>query len=1279
MSNTKWTDEQRQAIFTKNCNLLVAAGAGAGKTAVLVERIIQKILDKEEPIDIDKLLVVTFTNAAAAEMRERIGDAISKGLDEDPESKVLRKQLTLLNKSNIMTIHSFCLQVIKNNFHTIEIDPNFRICDETEGILMKQEAMDELFDELYEIENEDFINLVESYASRKDTRLQEVVLELHRFAKSAPFYEAWLLNMAEEFNVVKDFDFEETPWADMIMEDMKILLKGFKNMLHQSIDIILNSEGIDYYYETFKMNLNFINSLLQKSNFKDFRGEIIKYEFPKLPQKRNKDADKEAKERVKKSRDKIKKKIVELKNILDSYENEFIKKEFMFLYPSIKALSNLVILFDKKYEAKKRERDLIDFNDIEHLSLSILTDRDEEGHIIPSNIALDYRRKFAEVLIDEYQDSNLVQEVIMSMVSRVKGYWSFSNGQLVFDEEKINLEEPQIGLDIPNRFMVGDVKQSIYRFRQAKPELFLDKYNEYSEEEASKNRKIKLFKNFRSREEVINGVNYLFKQIMSKTIGELDYTEKEALSVGASYGEEVKGEPIELCLMDKKYEISEEVLKEYNMDEEEALDNIQLEGRLVAKKIQEVMGNDLEGGLKVFDKKLGEYRRIQYRDIVILMRATSNWAPVFVEELAKEGIPVFADTNSGYFDTTEIKTIISLLQIIDNPLQDIPLLSVLRSPIASFTDDDLIDIRIVNKNIAFYECMEIIYRLYKNENLDSYYSFYIEDEDKINKIVKDMKEELKNKICSFIEKLNLWRKKSVHIDIDEFIWFLYVETGYYGYVGALPAGEQRQANLRILFQRAKQYEKTSYKGLFNFINFINKLKFSSGDMGSAKILGENENVVRIMSIHKSKGLEFPVVILSGTGKNFNMTDLNKNILFHRDLGYGPDYVDIERRIAYPSLVKNIIKNKIKLETLSEEMRILYVALTRAREKLIITGLINNMDKTVESWLNLSEDKNKVPEYAVMNGKTYLDWIGPAVIKHKDAISFREELNMTSELSNIVDDKSKWKIELCNKTELLKEKVEENQEEISEKIKETLMNLEESNYKEEIYKRLSFKYKYDNASNIPTKLSVSDVKKQFILDEKENTEELFKKVELRKPMFMEEKKKISASERGTIIHLFMQHLDLETVENEDSIKEQINRLIDKEFITYEQSKVINPYKILKFCKSELGQRMINSNNINREMPFSIEIPVLEIYKDLDKEIYKDEKLIIQGIIDCCFEEEDGLVLLDYKTDYVSDIEKIKNRYKIQIQYYEEALNRITGKTVKDKYLYLFSIDNYIKIN
>ena len=1279
MSSTKWTDEQRQAIFTKNCNLLVAAGAGAGKTAVLVQRIIEKILDKEEPIDIDKLLVVTFTNAAAAEMRERIGDAISKGLDEDPESKVLRKQLTLLNKSNIMTIHSFCLQVIKNNFHTIEIDPNFRICDETEGILMKQEAMDELFDELYEIDNEDFIDLVEGYASRKDTRLQEVVLELHRFAKSAPLPYEWLLNIAEEFNVGEEFNFEETLWADMIMEDMKVLLHGFKNMLQQSIDVILNSVGIDYYYEPFKMDLNFINNLLQKSSFREFRNEIIFYDFPKLPVKRNKDADKEAKERVKKLRDKVKKKILEFKSILDSYENEFIRKEFIFLYPSMKTLSNLVILFDKKYEAKKRERDLIDFNDIEHLSLSILTDKDDEGHIIPSDIALDYRKKFAEVLIDEYQDSNLVQEVIMSMVSRIKGYWSFYNGQLVFNEEEINFEEPQVGLDIPNRFMVGDVKQSIYRFRQAKPEIFLDKYNEYSEEEGSKYRKIKLFKNFRSRKEVINGVNYLFKQIMSKTIGELDYTEKEALTVGASYGEEVKGEPIELCLMDKKYELSEEVLKEYNMDEEEALDNIQLEGRLVAKKIQEVVGNDLEGGLKVFDKKLGEYRRIQYRDIVILMRATSNWAPVFVEELAKEGIPVFADTNSGYFDTTEIKTIISLLQIIDNPLQDIPLLSVLRSPIASFTDDELIDIRMVNKNIAFYECMEIIYRLYKNEKLDSYYSFYIEDEDKTNKIVKDMKEELKNKIYSFIEKLNLWRKKSIHIDIDEFIWFLYVETGYYGYVGALPAGEQRQANLRILFQRAKQYEKTSYKGLFNFINFINKLKFSSGDMGSAKILGENENVVRIMSIHKSKGLEFPVVILSGTGKNFNMTDLNKNILFHRDLGYGPDYVDIERRIAYPSLVKNIIKNKIRLETLSEEMRILYVALTRAREKLIITGLINNVDKTVENWLNLSEEKNKVPEYAVMSGKTYLDWIGPAVIKHKDAVSFREELKMASELCNIVDDKSKWKIELWNKKELLKEKVEENEIEISEKIKETLMNLEESNYKEEIYKRLSFNYKYDSASSIPTKLSVSDVQKQFILDDEENTEELFKKVELRKPMFMEEKKKISPSERGTIIHLFMQHLDLKKVEKEEDIREQINRLIEKEFITYEQSKVINPYKILKFCRSELGKRMINSNNINREMPFSIEIPAVEIYKELDKEIYIDEKLVIQGIIDCYFEEEEGLVLLDYKTDYVNDIEEIKNRYKIQIKYYEEALKRITGKTVKDKYLYLFSIDNYIKIH
>ncbi|EJO5348335.1 helicase-exonuclease AddAB subunit AddA [Clostridium botulinum] len=1279
MSNTKWTDEQRQAIFTKNCNLLVAAGAGAGKTAVLVERIIEKILDKEEPIDIDKLLVVTFTNAAAAEMRERIGDAISKGLDENPESKVLRKQLTLLNKSNIMTIHSFCLQVIKNNFHNIEIDPNFRICDETEGILMKQEAIDELFEELYEKEDEDFIDLVEGYASRKDIRLQEIVLELHRFAKSSPLPYKWLLNMAEEFNVGEDFNFEQTLWADMIMEDMKVLLYGFKNMLEQSIDVISNSQGIDYYYEPFKMDLDFINSLLETASFKEFRSKIIVYDFVKLPVKRNKDADKQAKERVKKLRDKVKKKIVELKNILDSYENEFIKKEFIFLYPSMKALSNLVIMFDKKYEAKKRERDLIDFNDIEHLCLSILTDKNQEGHIIHSDIALDYRKKFAEVLIDEYQDSNLVQEVIMSMVSRVKGYWSFYKGQLVFNEEEINLEEPQVGIDIPNRFMVGDVKQSIYRFRQAKPEIFLDKYNDYSEKDGSKHRKIKLFKNFRSREEVINGVNYLFKQIMSKTIGELDYKDEEALLVGANYGEDVKGEPIELCLMDKKYEISKDVLKEYNMDEEEALDNIQLEGRLVAKKIQQVVGNELEGGLKVFDKKLGEYRRIQYRDIVILMRATSNWAPVFVEELAKEGIPVFADTNSGYFDTTEIKTIISLLQIIDNPLQDIPLLSVLRSPIASFTDDDLIDIRMVNKNINFYECMEIINRLYKDESLDSYYSFYIEDEDKTSKIAKNMKEELKNKICSFIEKLNLWREKSIHMDIDEFIWFLYVETGYYGYVGALPAGQQRQANLRILFQRAKQYEKTSYKGLFNFINFINKLKFSSGDMGSAKILGENENVVRIMSIHKSKGLEFPVVILSGTGKNFNMTDLNKNILFHRDLGYGPDYVDIERRIAYPSLVKNIIKNKIRLETLSEEMRILYVALTRSREKLIITGLINDIDKTVENWLSLSDNKNKVPEYHVMGGRTYLDWIGPAVIKHKDAVSFREELKLASELCNIVDDKSKWKIELWNKKELLKEKVEEEQIEISEKIKKTLMDLEESDYKEEIYKRLSFKYRYDSASTIPTKLSVSDVKKQFIMDDEENTEQVFKKVELRKPTFMEEKKKISASERGTIIHLFMQHLDLKKVENQEQIKEQINMLIDKEFITYEQSQVIKPYKILKFCKSELGERMIKSNSISREVPFSIEIPAVEIYGDLDKEIYKDEKLIIQGIIDCYFEEDEGLVLLDYKTDYVNNMEEIENRYKIQIKYYEEALKKITGKNVKDKYLYLFSIDNYVKIN
>ncbi len=1240
--STNWTEEQKQAIFTKNCNLLVAAGAGAGKTAVLVERIIQKIIDLKDDIDIDKLLVVTFTNAAASEMRERIGDAISKELERRPESKKLQRQLTLLNKSNIMTIHSFCLKVIKDNFHIIDLDPNFRVCNETESILLKQESISEIFDLKYESNNKEFIELVECYGGRNDIKVESMVLDLYEFAKSNPFPEKWLYTMVERFNIEDSFSFEKSTWCSILIDYINIQVQGCKDKIEKAVEIVENSEGIEYYLDPLKKDLENINTIMNCSNWKDLKEQFNNLQFEKLPIKKNKDADKIAKEKAKKLRDYVKKNLMEISEEILLASND-MSSNLKEIYPKMKALSNTVIEFDEKYGNKKRERGLVDFNDIEHFCLKILTTQDDQGNICPSEIALEYKEKFEEILIDEYQDSNEVQEVIMNSIARKN--------------------------DIPNVFMVGDVKQSIYRFRQAKPELFLNKYNSYSEDKDSKKRKIKLFKNFRSRPEIINAVNYIFNQIMSVNIGELNYDEDEMLKSGAQFPElEYKSDSdienqlnVEINLIEKSdTNTSEEDMSELEVDrngvaDEEEPDKIQIEARLVANKIIELVNN--EESFKVYDKNTGSYRAARYKDIVILLRATSNWAPTFVEELLNCGIPVFADTARGYFDTIEIKTIMSLLQIIDNPIQDIPILAVLRSPIESFSAEEIIDIRMVDKDIPFYDILKIIANSAENED---------------NRLIH-INEQLKQKVCSFLEKIYRWRKKSLYMSIDEFIWELYIETGYYGFSGAMPGGNQRQANLRILFERAKQYESTSYKGLFNFINFINKLRNSSGDMGSAKILGENEDVVRIMSIHKSKGLEFPVVILSGTGKNFNFMDINRNVLFHGELGLGPDYVNAERRITYPTIAKQVLKKKIKVETLSEEMRILYVAMTRAKEKLIITASIKGLEKNAEKWCQASKYKNrKIPEYAIINAKNYMDWIAPALARHSSGKIIRDMAG-EYEFKHFIEDKSKWNIKLWNKEDFKKSLAdEEEQDDIIKEIESVNLSTGYGKEREEVNRRLNWQYKYKESCNIPALISVSELKRKFnFLQSDEGSTSLISSITLNKPVFLKETKTLSASEKGTLIHMAMQHMNLKRVSCYEEIDDQVKELVNKEFITKEEASVIDISKILKFFNSQLGKRMKNSKNVFREVPFVIRLDSTEIYKELPQNIYESEKMLLQGVIDCYFEEDDELILLDYKTDYVDDINKIKEKYSMQIYYYSKALYRLTGKTVKNNYLYLFN--------
>lgn len=1252
MGETKWTDEQLSAIKTRNCNLLVAAAAGSGKTAVLVERIIRIITNKDNPVDIDKLLVVTFTNAAAAEMRERIAAAISKALDKEPTSKNLQKQLTLLNRANITTMHSFCLDVIKNNFHKIDLDPSFRIGDQTEGILIKDEVIETLFEEKYDQEDTEFTSLVEAFSTYKnDDNLKELIINMYNFIMSGPWPENWLKENAEAFNIETMEKLNNSKWVLVLKNSIKVEIEGYIKMLEKAIEIINLTDGLESYLETFSNELYSIKNAYNSIDcgLDDIYSSLCSISFGRLKSiKKDKVSDENAQNTVKSIRDDIKKKISELINNTFSVTPEEMLINIKGAYPTIKKLTEIVLEFGEKFSQKKKEKNILDFNDLEHLCLKILSDKDENGNIIPSKTAIEFKNLFDEVLVDEYQDSNNVQETIIELVSRRKD-------------------------EFPNVFMVGDVKQSIYRFRQAKPELFMEKYINYTLEE-SNNRKIQLYKNFRSRKEVIDGVNYIFKEIMSETVGELEYTDEEALNLGASYENSedenvILGGPIEVNIIEKSIEESD--LNKEKLDEEdfenEEIEGVNLEGKIVAKRIKELMTTTGNNVFKVLDKETGEYRPIKYKDIVILLRATKNWSESLLDELGQEGIPAYADTGSGYFESIEIRTIMSLLRVIDNPMQDVPVIAVLKSPIMGFSAEDLSIIRLKNKEKYFYENIADI----------------------AEGNICDISEELITRCKGFLEKLEIWRNKAIYMPIDEFIWYLYMDTAYYGYVGAMPNGVLRQANLKILFQRAKQFEQTSFKGLFNFINFINKLTKSSGDMGSAKILGENEDVVRIMSIHKSKGLEFPVVFLCGTGKQFNLMDLNKNILYHDELGFGPDFVDLEKRVSIGTIAKEAIKKKMKLETLSEEVRILYVACTRAKEKLIITGTVNNIQKSIEKWVSsASLDYNLILPSEILKGKSYLDWIGMSLCQHNDGKVLREKIAVSNEISK--DDNSKWDIKLWKRSDI----VVNNEDGKLEEEKEVKLSILEEEYDKDVYgevdKRLSYKYPLKESTKLKSNISVSDLKKrnaEFIDQHVEsiNIEEVESKNKrtIITPKFLQEEKGLTAAEKGTAVHFVMKKIDLDKVSSIHEIKDQIQYLYENDFILEEEMKAVNPSKILNFFKSDLGKMMTElhkeGKKIYRELPFYTEISSVNIDNTLSEE-YENEKVRLQGIIDCFFEYNGESILLDYKTDYVSkDNEaELQKKYIKQLDYYSDAVFKITGKKVSKRYLYSFYLEKVIEI-
>ena len=927
----KWTNEQLSAITQKGNNILVAAAAGSGKTTVLVERIIRKIIN--DNVDIDKILVVTFTNAAASEMRERILTALYKQIDEDPLNKRLRKQIVLLNKASICTIDAFCLDIIRNNFFEIGASSNFRIADNTELELLKQEAIEETFEELYLENDDEFNKLIELYAGYKDDEnLKNIILKIHNYIQSAPFPEDWLEEQIEKFNMSSIEDFSQTEWG-------KIILKNFRDEVLNSIQILESSKHqLDMITELSKFSLVVADDINQlkflEQNWDNWeRAHEIANNLKFKTWPTDKKVVSNLKEETKKARDNVKKRISKAVSQTFIYNTEEAVEDINAMYPILKKIKDVTLKFMEKFSEKKSNKNIMDFSDIEHYALKILLKKDENGIYQKTEVAKKYEEKFNEIAIDEYQDSNLVQEYILTSISNEK-----------------------------NIFMVGDVKQSIYRFRQAKPELFLDKYQKYGLEPNEYGQKIKLFKNFRSRENILDTTNLIFSDIMSADFGEIEYDESEYLNLGATYEEPTENVEFagktELDIIDLKKEENEDGEEIEEDNSSELLEKTEIEAKFVANRIQKL----IKSKYQVYDRKTG-YRDITYKDIVILLRATSNTANVFEKELLNLNIPVFSDQAENYLESIEIRTITSLLKIIDNPYRDIPLVTVMRSIIGDFTDNELIEIRLTQNEGYFYDSL------------------------KEAKASPKIDGKLKEKVINFLDKLNKWREEERYLPLNEFIQKIYEETDYYNYVRLMPNGQVRKANLKMLLDRAKDYEKISFKGLFNFIRYLEKVKSSNSDLSSAKVIGENENVVRIMSIHKSKGLEFPVAIISRTDKKFNQKDLNESILLHQDIGFGMQYINYDRKIEYTTATKEAIKIKTKEESIAEEMRILYVALTRAKEKLIITGVENDFTKSIEQKKELLEiyekENDKINHLVLKKYLSYLEWIELVYLNHQD--------------------------------------------------------------------------------------------------------------------------------------------------------------------------------------------------------------------------------------------------------------------------------------------------------
>lgn len=1219
----KWTSDQLKAITNRDTNMLVSAAAGSGKTALLIQRIIRIVL--EEKVGVDELLILTFTRGAAGEMKNRLNQALAKEL-ENPQNdrSFLMKQMNILGGASISTLHSFCLSILRQYFHQGDIDPGFSIGNDTEITLMLKETLEEVFEDEYqramaqnqeESENLeldiDFLDLIEKYSGNKnDQALKDTVETLYRFLATQPNPEDWCKKVLALFDCDKK-SLELSVWGQSLVKIIKTELQGAIDAATKAQELS-DCEGFEKTHEQMKgevLMLRELETQLSQDLIIGLAGlKTLSYERFKG----NAKVDKENNERIKKYRDDAKTSISKLQKRFAINLDEMVAE----LNALKKPMADLVVLTERfwtRFQEKKAKKNVVDYNDLEQLTLKILTDQD---------VADEVRERYRYIFLDEYQDTNEMQETILQRIVRDNNY-----------------------------FMVGDVKQSIYRFRLADPTIFIGKYETFGKDENSKNSLVTLNRNFRSAQGVINGINAIFKKLMTPGLGEIDYDEQARLNKGLI--PEGPYEKTEIHIIEEKKKSDDlDSYQEFDGEEQDDLTTVEVEARFVANKIQTLVGTQF------FDTRQNQERVISYGDFGVLMRSAAGRGDVFLKVFSEMGIPTYFDGGTNYYESLEITMILNLLNLMDNQHQDLPLLSIMTSPIGNFTTTECTQLRIKHPQGFFYQAVET----------------YCQEES----------DELAEKLAVFYQNLKRWRDQSKLMPVEDFLWKIYLESGYYAFVGALPGGEQRQCNLRILLKRAGDYKKSTLKGLYQFIRFVENMKKQQQDISPPAIVSNHQAVVRMMTIHKSKGLEFPIVFLVGAGKGFNKRSNYSQILFHKDLGICPDYVNLEKRYKHNSLAKEICKAQSNIEMLSEEMRLLYVGMTRAEEKLYLVGTVKDRQKALEKW------RDQPDEYHLINASSFLDWVMLAILggtKPRELTLDLPDFKIACHHGDRVIFKNSDE-KVVNNPKVIAESNEKNNGTKTDGVNQQNPIFISAAEKDAINKRLNYQYKAKADDDLPSKMSVTEIKNY-------QQNDLIKKYAQKweGPKFLETQQlDYTPAQRGSALHLLMAVINLEPIKKQliDSgekkpaifldnyLSNEIEKMIQKEFFPEALARTIRRDKLIRFYTSPLGMRMLAAEKIKREIPFNYAYSPVKVKKDWAG---ITEKIIVQGIIDCAFIEDGQWVIVDYKTDYYQDLpqrDEIIKGYEVQVNLYAEALAQLTGLKVKEKIIGLITMGENIKI-